>query len=354
MCELGPENPGVHMDTRVLVVGCGGIGGLVAANLGALGVEVHGLSRNQAVVDAVAARGFRLVGEGAPRSVPGRVHQRLPEDIGRFDYILLATQPTDVEEAARQTAPYLAEQGNMVCFQNGLCEARVAEVIGDPGRVIGGIVAWGGQMVEPGLYDRTSGGGFVLGRYDGSVDEPLRRLSQLLECIGPVDLTTNLAGARWSKLALNCAVSSLGTLNGSTLGTVVLQRHARRLALEIMTETVRVARAAGVKLEKVSGTLDLEWISLDGNPRVGLPARHGLILAVGARYRRLKSSMLRAIEAGRPPAIDFLNGEVVRWARRYEIETPVNAAITKAVWGISEGTYAPGKPLIEKLYQETR
>ena len=80
--------------------------------------------------------------------------------------MLLATQPPQVEEAARRALPALAPRGAMVCFQNGLCEERVAAIAG-PDRAFGAIVAWGASMVEPGVYDRTSSGGFVLGRPGG-------------------------------------------------------------------------------------------------------------------------------------------------------------------------------------------
>ncbi len=285
-------------ETRVLVMGCGGIGGVVAGHLAERGVEVHAVSRNPKVVEAAAVRGLRLQGEGGRRDVPVTVHLAPPAGLS-FDYVLLATQPPDVEVAARVAAPFLGEQGRMVCFQNGLCEERVARIIGDRGRVVGGIVAWGALMVEPGVYDRTSAGGFSLGRLDGPVDAPLERLAELLECVGPVKVTNNLPGARWSKLALNCAVSTMGTLNGSTLGKVVRQRAARRLALEMMTEAVQVAKREGVRLEKVAGTLDLEWIALGGSEGpAALAGKHAMLLAVGAKYRRMRSSMLRAIEAG--------------------------------------------------------
>lgn len=338
-------------EPKILVMGCGGIGGVVTGHLAELGADVVAVSRNAAVVDAVGDRGLMLTGEGGRRTVAARVVREIPPQ--RFDYVLLATQPTDVEAAARQAAPALAPDGRMVCFQNGLCEDRVSAVLGDARRVIGGIVAWGASAVEPGVFDRTSAGGFVLGRMDGAPDPAIDALADLLEVIGPVQRTDNLAGARWSKLALNCAVSALGTLNGSTLGTVVRQRIARRLALSIMTETVAVAKARDVSLVKVSGTLDLERIALKPAQKAGpsLATKHALILAVGLRYRRMKSSMLRAIERGRPPAVDFLNGEVVRHGARAEVPTPVNQAVTDAVWDLSRGTVEPGPALIRSIHE---
>jgi 2-dehydropantoate 2-reductase len=353
---------------RLLVVGCGGIGGIIAAHLFEQGHDVTALTSNALISDAVNEHGFRVRGDGSPGTVRGRVVDRLPESTAPFDFVLLATQPPQVEGAARTALPVLAPSGAMVCFQNGLCEERIAAIAG-PDRTLGAIVAWGATMVEPGIYDRTSSGGFVLGRLvrdeacpSGSASaggERLDELARILEAVGPTSITDNLAGARWSKLAINCAISSLGTVGGERLGTLMRHRFVRRLALEIMTETVAVARARGVRLEKVSGTLDLEWIALTAAERVaagspGLLAKHALLLAVGARYRRLRSSMLTAIERGRPPAVDFLNGEVVMHGAALGVATPVNAAIREEVLDIARGDVRPGVDRLRAFFERTR
>lgn len=356
--SAGPAS-GAPPGRRVLVVGCGGIGGIVAAHLFEQGHDVTALTTNRLIMDAINANGFRVRGEASPGTVRGRAVCELdPAKTRPFDFILLATQPPQVEEAARNVLPFLAPHGAMVCFQNGLCEERIAAIAG-PDRVLGAIVAWGASMVEPGLYDRTSAGGFVIGRPDGMPDGRLEDLALLLEAIGPTTTTTNLAGARWSKLAINCAISSLGTIGGDRLGVLMRHRHVRRLALEIMTEVVHVARAAGVRLEKVSGTLDLDWIALTEAERhasgsAGLVAKHGLLLAVGARYRRLRSSMLAAIERGRTPAIDFLNGEVVVRGERVGVATPVNAAVREEVLAIAQRKKRPSLELLRDFFERTR
>ncbi len=348
------------MTARVLVVGCGGLGGIVAAHLfeqrDALGLEVTASTTNDEIARAVRARGFVLRG-AAPRAVRGDITTSLPEETPPFDWVILAVQPPQVEEAARGIARWLAPSGAMVCLQNGLCEDRIATVVG-PSRVVGAVVSWGGAMPEPGVYDRTAEGGFTLGVMSGADDPRLTALATLLEPIGPVSLTRNLAGARWSKLAINCAISTLGTLWGGTLGSAMVHRSVRRLALEIMTETVEVARREGVKLEKVSGTIDLDWIALTAAERraVGSPslvAKHSLLLAVGARYRRMRSSMLAALERGRTPAVDFLNGEVSARGRRFEVPTPVNDAAARLVHEVAAGRAQPGEALIRRLVDET-
>lgn len=342
---------------RVLLVGAGGIGGVLGSLLSSTPAEVSVLTTNAAIGAALSERGFRLRHDDAGRG--GRPHRVLsePPTSQDFDWVLLAVQPPQVESAARSALGALAPHGQLVCFQNGLCEERLARFTG-PERVVGGVVAWGASMLEPGVYERTSAGGFSLGVLPGGDASRLPELAMLLEVVGPVTITDNLAGVRWSKLALNCAVSTLGTLGGERLGALLRLRFVRRLALEILTEVVQLARAEGVRLEKVAGTVDLEWLALGADERdrgsMSLATKHAMVLAVGARYRRMRSSMLSALERGREPAVDFLNGEVVERAQKHGIRVPVNERARELVWAVARGERNSGRPLLRELWETTR
>jgi 2-dehydropantoate 2-reductase len=342
---------------RFLVMGCGAIGGVLAATLAESGQDVTVVTTNPDIHARVKDHGLRLVGEGAARTVRVNASLGVPEG-QKFDYVLLATQPPQVEEAARSALPVLTEEGAMVCLQNGLCEPRIAAIAGED-RVVGAVVGWGATMPEPGVYERTAAGGFTLGYADGApFGADHDDLARALEAVGPVEITQNLNGKRWSKLAINCCISSLGTIGGERLGALMQHRHVRRLGLEIMTEVVQVARKEGVRLEKVSGTLDLQWIALTEEEQMAmgspsLVAKHGLLLAVGFRFRRMKSSMLSAIERGRTPAVDFLNGEVVTRARAHGLSVPVNELVRETVWDIAKGKKRPGMDLLRQVFEAT-
>jgi 2-dehydropantoate 2-reductase len=341
----------------VLVVGAGAIGGVVTGALLGAGYRPVALTTNRNIANALRGDGIEVGGASSFRGPAGTVISEVGDGTGPFDFILLAVQPPQVEEAARSVARVLSAQGRVVCFQNGLCEDRVAKIVGRE-RVVGAVVAWGASMIGPGRYERTSRGGFTIGSLAGPLDESTRKVGAMLEAIGPVVLTENLLGARWSKLAINCAISTLGTIGGDRVGVLMRKSFTRRLALEIMTEVVGVARREGVRLEKVAGTIDLEWLALrppvNSESGLGLAVRHAVLFSAGIKYRKLRSSMLAAIERGRSPAVDFLNGEVVERAERHGLPANVNRAAAEFVWQIARGERHPSHQSLKELYDRTR
>lgn len=338
-------------------MGCGGVGGVATGMLTEAGADVTAFTTNEGIAAMITQRGLvlrerpRIVRRAPPpRTIQARVVTKLE---GTFDAVLLCTQPPQVEEAARMALPVLARDGVMVCLQNGLCEPRVASIAG-PSRTVGAVVAWGAAMPEAGVYERTALGGFAVGAYDEQVpSEKVESIARALEPIGRVEVTQNLPGKRWSKLAINAAISSLGAIGGDRLGALLQHRFVRRLALEIMSECVRVSRGLGVRLEKVSGTVDLDWLALQSpEPSWSLASKHAMLLAVGFRYRRMRSSMLAAIERGRVPAVDFLNGEVSTHGREVNVLTPFNDAARRMVWEIARSERQSGMESLRALATE--
>lgn len=322
---------------KVVVVGVGGVGGVLAATLTRAGVDVTPVVGNPEVALALAQHGYRVRElEGVVWSVPAarRPVLALSDDHGPFDLAIIATQNTTLERALSATLPHLMPEARVVTIQNGLPEDRARAQVGD--RACGCVVGWGASMVEPGLYQRTSRGGLTFGRDAEAV-------AKLCEPASETTIVDDLAGVRWSKLAINCVTTTFGAIGGAVLGKLLAQRPVRRLALEVFAEVAEVARASGVTVQPVGGTFEIDKIAINEAERArpfGSPSlayKHSVLMAVGFKYRRLRSSMLYAIERGRPPEIDFLNGEIVRRGTALGVPTPVNAALVDKVQAIVRG-----------------
>ncbi len=329
---------------KIAVVGVGGIGGVLAATMTRAGYDVTPVVGNPTIADALSNFGYRVRElDGDEWSVPV-AHPpllKLSASDGPFDLLLCVTQSTTMEEALRSALPCLHDRSVVVVCQNGLPEARAAAIVGER-RLLGGVVGWAASMPKPGSYIRTSRGEIKLGKPTDSAPDP-KSIEKILSAASGVDIVDDLDGVRWSKLAINCVTTTLGAVGGGTLGGLLRHRSVRRLALEIFAEVRAVAEASGVRVQPIAGTFDIERIAITDGERdttFGTPSlalKHSMLLAVGFKYRRLRSSMLYALERGRPPEIDFLNGEVARRGKTLGVSTPVNAALVDEVAAIAAG-----------------
>jgi 2-dehydropantoate 2-reductase len=319
---------------------------------------------NEAIADALAREGYRVAEvDGKVWSVaPSRpplvaLPENGPAPAGApFDLCIVATKATHLAGAVARALPHLAPGAPVVPCQNGLPDDIAAEVAGDD-RVLGCIVIFGATMTEAGRYQATSKGTIQVGRPSPRAPD-LAPVAGLLELVAPVTVVGDLAGARWSKLAINCATSTIGAIGGARLGPLLRHRFVRRLVLEIWTEIAVVARASSVRLAPLGGTLDIDKLALTPAERrapIGSPAlawKHSVIVAVGMKYRRMRSSMLIAIERGRTPEIAFLNGEVSRRGAALGIATPVNDQLVATIASIVAGRERPSLPLLKRVYQD--
>jgi 2-dehydropantoate 2-reductase len=61
--------------------------------------------------------------------------------------------------------------------------------------------------------------------------------------------------------------------------------------------------------------------------------------------------MLRAIEHGREPAVDFLNGEIVARGETHGLLTPFNRGVVELVHQIAQGRIHPSTAHLDGLAQ---
>lgn len=273
-----------------------------------------------------------------------------------FDLCIVATKATTLAVAVEAARAHLAGAAPIVCCQNGLPEEIAATIVGRD-RVLGCIVVFAATMQEAGRYLVSARGGLNLGRpFAESPD--LTPWMEPLGATSPAVQVADFAGARWSKLALNCASSTLGVIGSVRLGELLRRRFVRRLVLEIWTEVAAVAAASGRSMVPIGGTFDIERMALSPDERtrpVGSPTlalKHALLLGIGLKYRSVRSSMLVALERGRSPEIDFLNGEIVRRGARLGIPTPINERLVATVKRIFAGEQRPSMNLLRRTFEQ--
>ena len=331
---------------RVAIYGAGAMGTVLGAFLSEGGVSVDLISRNKMHVAGLRQNGatVRCVADGVEKSV--QVSALLPEEITeQYDVIFLMTKQRENPQILRFLRDKLTEGGIVCTTQNGLPEEVVAEFLGRE-RTYGGVVSFGANLVADGVVELTSALSSMSVLCGGYQNDNSKNglLVSVLENAGRVcgnsdfvRATDNLVGARWSKLAINAAFSTMSTITGLTFGEVAKDRKARKPVLAILREAIAVAKASGIRLEQLQGH-DLEKV-FGGKGFFKTQLIYALLPKAIKKHRLLKSGMLADIEKGRRCDVDYVCGALVAAGRAAGVEAPVAEAAVGLVHGIENGLY---------------
>ncbi|WLT30445.1 ketopantoate reductase family protein [Geothrix sp. PMB-07] len=332
---------------RTLIVGIGALGGLIAARLQVAGAPVWLAARNAESAAHLRTSGLRVTGVGGDASARSPEVAALEDYSGgeSFDLIVLATKAQDAMEAAPRLVSLLAPGGTLLPIQNGGVSQILAERHGSD-RVLGGLSNLGATMSSPGCYEQRNAGHLLIGELAGDGQGRAERVRTWLGQAVDVRVTANMRGAAWSKLLVNCSVTTIGAVAGRTMRDYIGLPEGRALFDRAYDEALAVALASGARPERMfADPVPPGWAG-QSMPGTAHEAWIGQILSA---YGDLKPSMLQDFERGRATEIDFINGYVVDLGRRFGVETRTNAAIVAAVHSITRGELRPGPGLLGRL-----
>jgi 2-dehydropantoate 2-reductase len=336
---------------RTLIVGIGALGALIAGRLRASGAPVSLATRDAASAAALRASGLRVTGVGGELSVDVDVVAPLEAYAGGapFDLAVLATKAQAAVDLAPRVAQLLAAGGTLLPIQNGGVAQLLSDRLGAV--VLGGLSNLGATLHAPGVSEQRNAGHLLVGELAGGTSERAERVRAWLGRVVEVRVSPNLRGAVWSKLLVNCAVTTVGAIAGTTMRGFLALPGGREVFDRAYDEALAVALASGARPERML----VEPVPPGGSGRsVPGPAHEAWVGAVLAGYGDVKPSMLQDLERGRATEIDFINGHAVAVGRQHGVATPVNAAIVDVVHAMERGELAPGPGLLTRVLDVAR
>lgn len=312
---------------RVLLVGQGAIGAALGARLSASGASFQALERNQELARLLTENGVLLDGYGGQVQSRYPVWDQLPDgDV--FDTVFLMTKAYDAPQALAEILPRLAENGTVVSLQNGIHTEALTRMLPER-QLVGGVIEFAAVHLGEGhVTIKSPHGRLLVGRVDGSRDARLEAVQAFLNRAMPTQITSNLIGHLWSKLLVNSFLNPLGALFDAPFGELLQDPQILPICFRLITETVAVANAAGVHLEKLQDKLPPAWLTDSSWLRA---VRPWVFKAMAREIAEVRSSMWQDLAAGRPTEIDFLNGHIIGTGRRLGIHCPTHEAIVRLI-----------------------
>jgi 2-dehydropantoate 2-reductase len=309
---------------KFLIAGAGAIGGYMGACMARAGQDVTLFARGPHL-RAMQENGVRV------KSVDGdfEAHPKIAanlEDVGPVDVVFLGVKAHGLTQLAPQLKPVLGTNTAVVGTQNGIPwwffqgwggehegmhlervdpGGAIAAAI-EPRRVLGSIVYFATDIIEPGVVRHTEGNRISLGEPGGTRSDRCRQIAEALIAAGlRCPVTTRIRQEIWVKILGNVAFNPISALTGATLVQMARDPDVNALVRRIMEETIAVGAKLGLE---VPITIDQR---IAGAEKVG---EH-------------KTSMLQDLEAGRPIELEAVVGAVVELSDRLNVPMPHTRAV---------------------------
>lgn len=310
--------------TRACIFGAGAMGTVLGAHIARAGMQIDLITRNAAHVAALKGKGAHITGS-VDFTVP--VNALLPGEMsGKYDVVFLMTKQRGNAQTVAFLKDYLADGGVICTTQNGLPEPSVAAVVGRE-NCLGCAISWGATFVGEGEAKLTSAPDkLTFALQDG---EKAALVKPYLEQMGRVTVEDNFVGARWSKLIVNSAFSSLSAVTGLTFGQIAKEHTSRKIAQAMLKEGMDTAAAAGVTPARIQGHDLVRLLGFRHPLKKALS--FALIPVAMKKHKNLVSGMYYDLKNGRLCDIDFVAGVVSQTAKRCGVAAP----LTNRVIGIA-------------------
>jgi len=294
----------------IAVIGLGSIGGIAAASLAEAGRhDVTGCAR-------------KPIG-GLTLERPGRTVTVLmpvltdPAAARPADWVLVATKTQDTAAAAPWLARLCRPATRVAVLQNGIDHVARVAPLANGAQVVPVIVYYNGERLAPDRVRMRVAGAHDLAVPDDDGGRALAALTQgtPLRVLVEPDFVT----LKWRKLLLNAVANPITAL--TLQRQAVLRRpDVHALCLDVLAETVKVARADGATLPDDEPKLAMERL-LQFSPELG-------------------TSMYFDRIAGRSFEVEALSGAVVAAGERHGIPTPFNRVFLALLRAINEAPHA--------------
>jgi 2-dehydropantoate 2-reductase len=320
---------------RIVVVGAGAVGGVIAANLALAGTPVVAVARGEHG-RVMRESGLRYESPSGTRVVTLPVVAAIDElEFDHDDIIVVSVKSQDTAQVLADLRAGGVTDQPIVCFQNGVDNERQAARLFP--NVYGAVVMLPADHHVPGVvrvWTSPSSGLLDLGRYPSGVDEVAASLAATFEAatFGSIPRPDIMAW-KYRKLLMNL---------GNAIEAVCGRSGFRSLSDRVQAEGEAVLAAAGISVVSAEEDLARRGAALAIQPVEGEERRAG-----GSTWQSLHRRT-GAIET------DHLTGEIVLLGRLHGIPTPVNAALQMLAAEMALAGEAPGSRSVDEVERVIR
>jgi 2-dehydropantoate 2-reductase len=322
---------------KIAILGAGAIGGSVCANFAQAGIDHWVIDPWPELVGVMKTKGFHITSpEGDFDTGPLKamhLHELAGMQMDYFDIVFLASKAGDAKWLSQFILPYLHSQSLVVVLMNGMMNHEVAKIVGIE-RTIGCVLELSAESFQAGVIKRKTPPTRTwmgIGELDGQRTLRLEEIKNVLQHVATVDITSNIEGAKWTKLVTNAMVlAPFAMLKAESYEALQLPKM-HDLVLQIGIEAIAVGQALGYRLEGIFGLPDHEMMQ-----EAQVVVEKLVTTLLGHIGKKSQNAVTQDIIKKRRTETPYLNGIVVQHGVNLGITTPANQAIVTLIRQIEQ------------------
>mgnify|MGYP004664303745 CR=1 FL=1 len=230
----------------------------------------------------------------------------------KADLVIIATKNNGFEQVLSEVKNFVSENTIFVSLLNGIhSERRIGELFSDKNVVtcfyIGhSCIRDGRNISQDGVYE------YVIGTTQDYQKEALNLLVDYFQKTNiHYSISDKIIDEYWKKFLINVGINQVSAVTGLTLKEVKKDAQKAEFLKTVMKEGENVAEKVGIENYKL----------------VYDSAVHFLFDEI----EDATPSMLQDIKAKRPTEVDIFAGEIIKLAKKYNVEVPANEYIYKKI-----------------------
>ncbi len=296
---------------KIVIVGPGAMGCLLAAFLSKTKEDIWILDHNKERAAKITQAGISLTGISGEWRCKPKASSEI-NDLGIADLLIVCVKSYDTKTALAHSKPLVGEKTSVLTLQNGLGNLEIiSETIGAD-KVIGGVTNLGATLLDTAKVKHAGKGETIIGRVDGKITAQMRAIREIFNKAGlEMRISKDIKALLWSKLIINVGINGLTAITRLNNGKLTEFEGTRRIMREAVTEAIRVAKRKRIKLIYDDPLAKVEAVA---------EATAGNI-----------SSMLQDVLRKKRTEIDFINGVIVRLGQELGIPIPTNTMLVDLV-----------------------
>ena len=297
---------------KILIMGSGGVGGYYGSVLFRNGHDVKFIARGEHL-EKINSNGLIIKSVTSGNyTVKSDAYDSVPINFSP-EIILFTVKAYDNSDAIEIISSAMFKTTSLIKLQNCVGRSDLLKNRFPSNNIISGVTYVDSFVTSPGnIVEQGGPCNIIIGNQFQPNDPTVSLIRDILaKSKINIAISSSIESEIWSKLIYICALSGMMCITRSSMHSIMNYKETYEMTREIVQEVYQVSTAMKIALKPNIVDLTMEQLKTNS--------------------RSIQSSMQTDLFKGKNIEVDYLNGAVSKFGKKYGVKTPINEYIFRTL-----------------------